>query len=542
MSRVLARASLYVLFLASLYPLGLSFSRKVGTFEQPDILLSREAEGLRVRRAGPSAADSGLVPGDLVLLVDGRPAAESATFPGSLATRGADLRVWRDGKLLAIEARPIPSPWDVRYLFLAAVGAAFLVAGVVSLRAAAPSSPESGERLLFSGLCLAIASVLVLTPVPPLDPLFRMTVLLEDASRALFPALLLALLYTFPRRARGVKPALFFLPSAALILAGARIYLFPAGSGDALLSVAILDRFQQGWIAAAALAGTARLVLLATRRIDLLTEKQVRFLLLGTAAGLLPAGLFALVPSLFGATIPVVSTLSLLPLALAPLAFLAALTRWRLWDVEVFARESAALLSACFLCALLFAAVQRLASHPLPASIPYLRGSISAAAGLVIALSFVPVRRTLSGAFLKFQYGERLADREALASLSRELLTPRRPEEIDRLLCDRVSRAFGGTATALLQVDGDAVSAVPVDGGPPFPLSDLPAGVERRPVRLSRETLAFQPTPGVARLRRAGYRTLAPLAVSGRLLALFAVGDKAGAGPCLLYTSDAADE
>jgi signal transduction histidine kinase len=38
-------------------------------------------------------------------------------------------------------------------------------------------------------------------------------------------------------------------------------------------------------------------------------------------------------------------------------------------------------------------------------------------------------------------------------------------------------------------------------------------------------------SPSVVRLRRAGFRTLAPLAVSGRLLALFAVGDREGRVP-----------
>lgn len=527
------RPLLALVFLASLWPLGASFLRKVGSFEEPDVLVARETEGSRILRVGPSALPSGLMPGDLVVLVDGLPAARDASFPALLSRRPVDLHLVREGRVSSLTTRPIPSPWDVRYLFLAAVGAAFLVAGTASLRAAAPAAASAPERVLFAGLCLSLASVLAVTPAPPFDGLYRTTVLVEEAGRALFPAFLLALLFTFPRRARGVHAGLFFLPAAALVGLAAWVYgLFGgAGSGDATGRVVLLDRLQQAWIASAALAGTARLVLLARRRIDLLTEKQVRYLLLGTAAGILPAGVFALVPSFFGTTIPVVSTLSLLPLAIAPLAFLAALTKWRLWDVEVFARESAALLSTCFFGAFLFAGVQRLAAHPLPASIPHLRGTLQAAAGIVIALGFVPVRRTLSGAFLRLQYGDALADRAALAALARDLLSPRRPDEISRLLCERVSKAFGGAAAALLPVDGEVVTATGVDGGPPIPLAELPAGAVDGSVRLSRESISVLPTAGVARLRRRGFRTLAPLAISGRLLALFAVGDKARGTP-----------
>jgi signal transduction histidine kinase len=161
---------------------------------------------------------------------------------------------------------------------------------------------------------------------------------------------------------------------------------------------------------------------------------------------------------------------------------------------------------------------------------------MEAGAGLVIALSMLPVRRGLSSALLRVQYGERYPDREKLRALGRDLLTPRRAPDIARLLCERVSAGLGVSPVALLPVHGTSLDASGIDGGIPIPLSELPPEVGSATTRLSRQLFSLSPTVATSRLRRAGFRTLAPLAVSGRLLALFAAGDRAGRGP--LSTDD----
>ncbi len=292
-----------------------------------------------------------------------------------------------------------------------------------------------------------------------------------------------------------------------------------------------LDRVQIIWMASGAALAAARLVVLARRPTDLLTEKQVRFLLLGTAVGLLPLVLLNLVPRLLGGSIPIVSSLSVLPLALVPAAFLASLTRYRLWDVEVLGRQTASLLGALLVGASFFALAQLLLAQPVAVGIPHARAALQVSAGLLMALSFGPVRRGLSTAFARFQYREAWRDREGLLALVRELPAPRALKDLQDLLADRVSRGLGVSRAALLPVAADALVARDVDGGPPLPLSELPAGARVRTTRLSRQDFTARPTAAVSRLRRAGFRTLAPLTVSGRLLALFAVGDRAGRVP-----------
>jgi hypothetical protein len=523
--RALARWLVLCSLALALVPSALCLARKVSAFGRADVLVSPEAEGFRVSRVGESAVPSGLRAGDLLLLVDGNEARHSGDPSRWLAERSAELTVLRGDALRTFRSVPVSS-WDWRYLFLFAVGLAFLAAGF----AAARPSPPSRESLVFAGFALSVALVLTLTPVPPVDGLFRAAVLLEDAARALFPAFLLALVFTFPRRMRRTPVWLPFAPAALLLAATAAVYSGRTGL-DASAAVNALDRVQIVWMASGAALAAARLVVLARRPTDLLTEKQVRFLLLGTAVGMLPLVLLNLVPRLLGGSIPIVSSLSLLPLALVPAAFLASLTRYRLWDVEVLGRQTASVLGALLVGAGFFTLAQLLLAHPVAVGIPHARAALQVSAGLLMALSFSPVRRGLSGAFARLQYRDTLRDREGLLALVRELPAPRALKDLSDLLQDRISRGLGVARAALLPVEEDSLVARAVDGGPPLLLSELPARARVRTTRLSREDFAARPTAAVSRLRRAGFRTLAPLTVSGRLLALFAVGDRAGRVP-----------
>lgn len=519
------------LFLVLLVPIGFSAARKVATTGQSGILLTHEESGFRVRDAGTAQA-IGLEAGDLLLLVDG---AEARALPEPVrAIEGGprELTVLRDGRLLRLAGRVGPSPWDTRYLLLLLVGGAFVVTAGLVLRTA-PGEADPASAFLYAGFAFSASVVLVVTPAPPYDALFRATTLLEELARAFLPAFLLAFVFRFPRRAARVPAALFFVPAAALGLLALETYLRPpARDVDATAFVERLDRLQQAALVLAVVLAVARLVALASRRLDLLAEKQVRFLLAGTAGGLLPVVLLDFLPRLFGVSIPVVSSFSIVPLVLVPVSFLAALTRYRLWDVEVLTRETAALLGAAFLGAGLFSLAQVVDLGDLLPGIPYGRGLVEAGAGLLIALTFFPVRRGLSTALARVQYGERFGERQELLALVRDLSRPRRLSEIGPLLAERVTSGLGvSRAALLLALAGGRLDASALDGGEPLHAEELPPGATTRTTRLSRLAFNENPTVAVARLRRAGFRSIAPLVLSGRLLGVLAVGDRGGRDP-----------
>lgn len=528
---MLLRWGLLGAFLAILVPIGFSAARKLAATGQPGILLTPEESGFRVRASG-TAESVGLRPGDILLLVEGQ---EARTLPDPVrALEGGEreLTILRDGQPLRLKGRVGPSPWDTRYLLLLLTGAAFLVTTGVVLRTA-PHEADPVSHFLFAGFAFAAATVLIVTPAPPYDTFFRATTLLEDAARAFLPAFLLAFVFRFPRRSTRVPGVLFFVPALALTILSLATYLNPpAADVDAAPFVLRLDRLQQAGLLLGISLAVARLVFLATRRLDLLAEKQVRFLLAGTAGGLLPVVLLDFLPRLLGGPIPVVSSFSIVPIVLVPAAFLAALTRYRLWDVEILTRETVALLGAAFLGAGLFSLAQVADLGDVLPGIPYGRGLVEAGAGLLIALTFFPVRRGLSTALARVQYGESFGEREGLLSLVRELSCPRRLAEIGPLLTERVMSGLGvPRATLLLALPDGRLDASTLDAGEPLSLHELPSEATKKTTRLSRLAFNERPTVAVARTRRAGFRTIAPLALSGRLLGLFAVADRGGRDP-----------
>jgi hypothetical protein len=525
------RWGLLGVFLVLLLPIGFSAARKLATTGDPGILLTVEESGLRVRLAG-TADQAGLRAGDLLLLVDGVEARGLADPVRALEGGERELTVLRDGRLLRLEGRVGPSPWDTRYILLLAVGGAFLAAAGLVLRTA-PDEADPGASFLFAGFAFCAAGVLVVSPAPPYDLLFRAGTLFEDLARSFLPAFLLAFVFRFPRRAARVSGALFFLPALGLAALSLATYLGPRPPDlDATPLVLRLDRIQQAALFAGVALAVVRVAALATRKLDLLAEKQSRFLLAGTAGGLLPVALFDLLPRALGAPIPVVSSFSVVPLVLVPVAFVAALTRYRLWDVEILTRETVALLGAAFLGAGLFSLAQVVDLGDVLPGIPYGRGLVETGAGLLIALTFFPVRRGLSTALARVQYGDRFGEREGLLSLVRELSRPRRLSEIGPLLSERVRAGLGvPRASLLLALPDGRLDATTLDGGEPLAAEELPPGSASRATRLSRLVFTDRPTVAVARLRRAGYRTIAPLALSGRLLGLFAVADRGGRDP-----------
>src|SRR5262249_128885 len=152
-------------YLGSLIPVSITILRKLETFGRADLLVSEETSGYQVRFLGPSADPTGLRVGDVVVLVDGAPAIGAGELSARPARPGAELTLGRDGAVRALKTSPAPAPWDVKYLFLFCVGAAFFMAGASALRqAGAPAFV--GAPLLFAGFALTVSLVLMLTPVP----------------------------------------------------------------------------------------------------------------------------------------------------------------------------------------------------------------------------------------------------------------------------------------------------------------------------------------------------------------------------------------
>ena len=127
---------------------GLSVSRKVESFQPVGFQATPEGAGPAWRVTAVDRPQTGLAVGDLILLVNGNPAARAGELAGALrAEDTVTVVVLRDGQASEIAYHRPPLSVDYPYLILALIGVAYLLIGLYTLfrdRRRPPGSSTSG--------------------------------------------------------------------------------------------------------------------------------------------------------------------------------------------------------------------------------------------------------------------------------------------------------------------------------------------------------------------------------------------------------------
>jgi two-component system NtrC family sensor kinase len=504
----------------------LSFTRKVETFTRPGFVYERAGGALNVTAVEPggAAARAGLSPGDRIVTADGSAAASLARPEKSLA-RGpfphhlAVIRLEASGaeQIRRIDLEKPAVALDYTYLFLAFVGFLYLAIGLFTVsREPAPSAR------VFWLLCVSSFAVYVLTPAGPHDTLWKAFLLAEDVFRALLPALLLHLFLIFPKPVRRPLPVpLLYLPAAAYLAFDAWITKHPTVEG--------VEWFTRSWLAYFAFYGVAVLLrvahLLRRRRDDPESEKQVRWIALGVTVGVAPFLLLAVLPRTLGYQLDWLSTASIVPLALIPLAFAYAILKWRLWDVEIFVREALATTAAVLLGGMTFVLLNALLDRTLESMAEPGKNVIAFGSGLVLASLLVPVKKRITGVLERIQYHDTYRSRRALLDIARDFATPRAREDLVREIVRRVQDGLHVVPCSLFVFDGEA----------------LPEGSQRAELAgrlatgdiwlLKSANFGESESAAVTRLHEEGYRTFFAMRCGGSLVGALGVGHKDGRVP-----------
>jgi hypothetical protein len=515
--------AVFLLFLAGTLAVAfLSFQRKIESFSRIEMNARAERGEVEViTPPDPESTDSSLRPGDRIVLIDGQPVAamsdpigalSKAPFPHSLAVvRGSEVAA-------ATSGAPAPHV-DLPYLFLAFVGILYLLIGLVTL-----GRERTTATRLFTLFCVSSFAIDVLTPAGPVDGIWKAIWLSEDFYRALAPALLLHFFLVFPRRARFRAPAVYALP--ALYLAGQVAISVPGvvPSGRLSFAVEFLERFWLFYFAAYAAAAIVRIVHAARNPSDASSQRQARWIALGTGFGLSPFLLLYALPRAFGLSSTWAACAGVVPLVFVPLGFAYALWRWRLWDVDIFAREAVATTAAVFLGAASFVLVNTLLNRVLVGFASEAKNLLAFGSGLFLASLLVPVKRRFSNAIERFQYGETYRARRALLDFSREWRGVRDPVLLAEALAASVSDALKVSPCRLFLLD-----------------RELPPGVSREAlveklsaadsVRIRSATFPSGEDLTFLRLQEDGFRHLLALKSGGRIVGALAVGMKEGRVP-----------
>jgi two-component system NtrC family sensor kinase len=550
-SRIL-RLLLCLLLAAATVVLGaMSVRRKVASFQPLGFVAERAGGVVRVVRVDSPAC--GVRTGDEILLVDGGEAAGAEGLGQRLRERPAsELAVLRAGQVQRVAYHRPPLAPDVPYLILVFIGAAYLLIGLYTL-----TRQQSREGFVFCLWCLTSALLYLLTPVPPVDAEYRLAYFGDQLARCILPALTLHLFLIFPALprpaatggsrsaapggARGIgwlrEPsplliALLYLPGAVLLtlqldlmLTNGR-WLFAGHPTAAALQA--LDRLDLLHLVSFSLAAVAVLIYRALRERGWEPRRQLHWMIFGLAGGYLPFLVFYVAPFVLGLRPPqLLAAVAVLPLALVPLTFAYAILRYKLWDIEVIARDVISATLTLLLGVLGFSLVNLAITRGISPELPLARNLLSFAAGLGIAGLLVPTRHTLSAAIERLQYRGTFGKRRALLGLGRDLLHERDLGRLCSALLDRLAAGMDLERAGIYLAQGDnlvviaaidAIMAIPAsDGVDPGNASSASGVAGTSPRDATRETRAAQAAyphhvhraPGFAGARAAYRRTMA---------------------------------
>lgn len=520
---------------------GLSVQRKVQAF-QP---LGFEAAARKGAFAVTSVArpESGLTPGDQILLVNGGEVATRNQLVQRLQERpDSELTVLRSTpkgeQVQQIHYRRPAVAFDFPFLILALIGAGYLGIGLFTM-----ARHGGRQSFLFCLWCLTSATVYLLNPTPPADAAYIAIDLLDTVAYILLPALTLHLFLVFPSplpeagRFRWLIPFLY-LPAAALL--ALRLDLMLARGRWIFGSVTLarihaLDRIDLVHLVVLALAAVAVLFRRFRRDASWEQHRQLQWIAYGVGGGYLPSVVLYFLPYLLHfRTSMLLTSVGVVPLALVPLTFAYAILRYKLWDIEVIVRDTISWTLTLLLGVIGFSVINLLVSRGISEELSLARNLLTFLSGLGLASLLVPARSAISSVLERLHYRDTFGKRRALSGFGRELLHERDLGRLCVALLDGIEDGVCLERANLYLAQGESLLAV-------RPEAELP---DRLPFDvLGQELWAhdFRPLSGVAmpgeplslatRLFVAGYRYAFPLSVRGRGIGIVLAGYKQDHAP-----------
>jgi PAS domain S-box-containing protein len=281
---------------------------------------------------------------------------------------------------------------------------------------------------------------------------------MDRAGILFFPPIFLHFALCFPaklpvvRRRPWILWALY-LPSIGLLylsLSSLLAFLSPVGWGDRLftLTETLLDRVMPAYLAVMSLLAFMAFVKSHRRARSVTVKKQTKWIVWGTGFGTLPFVLFYAIPYLLGFSPGPTMELSVVPLALIPLAFAYAIVKYRLMDVEILFKRGMVYTLATMAVGGLYLAIFLAGAH-------YMVGDrhstiLALLSAIVVVLVFTPIKSRIQVGIDRLFYRERYDYRRALLAFSRDLNAQLDLDHLSSRLVERISDTFEVEKVALL--------------------------------------------------------------------------------------------
>ncbi|MGZ8830125.1 MAG: ATP-binding protein [Thermoanaerobaculia bacterium] len=512
-----------------------SFQRKRSSFERIDFSF-RRAQGVVVVKTvdqGSGAERAGLRPADQILLIGDTPSSEVEGVQKTLRRVGTAIPmvISRGGKTFTISYHAPELKIDYPYLILSFIGFLYLAIGLFTL-----FRGETRESALFYFVTLLSFVVYVYTPAGDVDWSYKSLALTEELARILLPPLTLHFFLLFPRpilRSKWAFASLYVLP---LLLALWNIDVLLLGNAvpvaSPLRSLELIDHWEMldfgvyFTLALLALGFTYRTA-------AAVGKKQIKWIYLGMALGFLPFLAIYIIPYLIkGSVTPVFSTISILPLALIPLAFAVSILKYKLWDVEVVIREVLAYSVTFVFGIIAFSTVNLILSKVIEEGALMERNFLAFTSGLLIAGVLIPVKGKIESVIEMFLYRESYRHRRTLTDFAQELATFHDVHELISMMRERLRTTLDIEKMNLFTRDGATLMIYAPETGIPRRASaaDFPFLPKEGPLILTEPRLP-DPSELPWLLLKSGYRYVFPLRNRGELQGLMLLGTKRGEEP-----------
>jgi two-component system NtrC family sensor kinase len=419
------------------------------------------AVAVAARQAG---ARAGIEPRDVLLTIDGVEVTSVAGVRGRLedGREGESLTyvVQRTSEdlPLALTLQTSPVVQQALYYSLALVGILAVIVGAsVRLR-----RPHDQATLHFFWLTVAFFGALAFTASGRYDRIDYVFDWADVVARLLLPPLFLHFALVFPDRpdawvrTLGGKLSLVVAYAPAAVVGLTRVAAIRGWFDDASRVLQWTETAAYAYLAACLLAGLV-LMTTALRRLRSVTaQRQLRWIVWGSAVGALPFVVFYVMPLLLGATLPYTEYTAVL-LGCVPLSFASALVRYRLMDIEVIVKKALVVAAVVVLLAAIYNGTLILVGLVLPTDND--GGSFWALlATLIVALVAPTLWTSIQNALDRLYYRDRYDYRRALVAFARELNSDLDLERLSTRLVERVRETLGVDRIALFLSAGPSTS------------------------------------------------------------------------------------
>ncbi len=551
-----SRALLAVGVVAVLLCLAAANVLRAGWTEAEDgVLWVERPAGLVAAEIAPGspAVRAGLSPGDVLLAVDGVPIESRAALLDVFHAGGDGaahaytvLRLGRQ-ELHELSLEILPDGRPRLYLVLVAIGVFTLLIGTsVRLR-----RPDEQATLHFFWLTVAFFGVFAFSFSGRLDRLDWVFYWADAVSMLLLAPLFVHFALVFPARPPGSAPrrlgrsvlASVYFPALAL---GAAEIAVLGGPGAGPRFAGAVERIWQleiAYLAACAVGGLVIMIRALRRAPSVTARLQLRWVVSGAVLGGLPFALGYAVPWALGFDSDWLH-LTAVTLVLIPLAFAAAIVRYRLGDVEVIVKRGLVYAGAVAAMAAIYLLLEGLATAVFLNESDQHNSLIALLATLVVVLLARPVKDAIETMLDRVYYRDRYDYRRALVDFARDLNSDLDLDRLAERLVTRVAETLVVDRMVLLQ---GAAGGGPSDGAfrpvrwtgfetppPPLGADSRVAGLlqESRTVALDDPALARRLAAGDAAFwRERGLYYFAPCIAEGATIAVMALGRKSSGEP-----------